>query len=180
METASCSYSEPGHFGQSRPSPCFHPLQRPSHRMLLSGQKIWRLQSQTSADLRCRRRTAHPKGRKRGKVSSAFLREVEESTCALHINHIARNRSVDPEGFDRKYKNGAPHSQCCSVAGAATINHLAQITAPSSLTIDPRILAVFGTVVVLVLALKKLFDTPSRKYDPDNPNVGDEYDAWTQ
>lgn len=30
------------------------------------------------------------------------------------------------------------------------------------------------------LLVKKIFDTPSRKYDPANPNVGDEYDAWTR
>lgn len=34
--------------------------------------------------------------------------------------------------------------------------------------------------LVAVLAIKKVFDTPSRTYDPANPNVGDEYDAWTR
>ena len=37
-----------------------------------------------------------------------------------------------------------------------------------------------GAVVVVVVALKKVFDTPSRTYDPQNPNVGDEYDSWTE
>lgn len=31
-----------------------------------------------------------------------------------------------------------------------------------------------------MLAIKKIFDTPSRTYDPNNPNVGDEYDSWTE
>lgn len=34
--------------------------------------------------------------------------------------------------------------------------------------------------VAAFLLVKKVFDTPSRKYDPANPNVGDEYDAWTR
>eukprot|EP00884_Botryococcus_braunii_P011258 jgi/Botrbrau1/20132/Bobra.0173s0034.1 len=40
-----------------------------------------------------------------------------------------------------------------------------------------------GVLAVLVLAfawIKKILDTPSRKYNYDNPNVGDEYDAWTK
>ena len=44
---------------------------------------------------------------------------------------------------------------------------------------DPRLLALLGGLVVVVLAVKKVFDTPSRTYDPSNPNVGDEYDSWT-
>jgi hypothetical protein len=37
-------------------------------------------------------------------------------------------------------------------------------------------------VVVLALAaiVKRILDTPSRTYDPSNPNVGTEYDAWTK
>ena len=39
--------------------------------------------------------------------------------------------------------------------------------------------AVVGAVVI-ALAIKKVLDTPSRTYDPANPNVGSEYDAWTK
>ena len=35
-------------------------------------------------------------------------------------------------------------------------------------------------VVAAFLLVKKIFDTPSRTYDPANPNVGGEYDAWTR
>ena len=35
-------------------------------------------------------------------------------------------------------------------------------------------------LLVLAFAVKRVFDTPSRTYDPANPNVGDEYDAWTE
>ena len=45
---------------------------------------------------------------------------------------------------------------------------------------DPRIMVTIGAVLVIVMALKKVFDTPSRTYDPDKPNVGEEYDSWTQ
>eukprot|EP00668_Euglena_longa_P001476 GGOE01001753.1.p1 GENE.GGOE01001753.1~~GGOE01001753.1.p1 ORF type:complete len:480 (+),score=119.09 GGOE01001753.1:38-1441(+) len=41
-------------------------------------------------------------------------------------------------------------------------------------------LALAGMLGVLFLALKKLFDTPSRKYNPNDVNVGREYDAWTE
>ena len=34
--------------------------------------------------------------------------------------------------------------------------------------------------VIVAAVIKKLLDTPSRKYDPANPNVGSEYDAWTK
>lgn len=42
---------------------------------------------------------------------------------------------------------------------------------------------VIGVLAVLALAfawLKKTLDTPSRKYNYENPNVGDEYDAWAK
>lgn len=31
---------------------------------------------------------------------------------------------------------------------------------------------------MLILVIKKVLDTPSRTYDPNNPNVGASYDAW--
>lgn len=46
--------------------------------------------------------------------------------------------------------------------------------------LTPAILAVVAGFLLLVLAVKKILDTPSRKYDPDNPNVGESYDAWEQ
>jgi hypothetical protein len=70
--------------------------------------------------------------------------------------------------------------QACASAGAAASYQLAQISATSTANFDPRIMVTIGAVLVVVMALKKLFDTPSRTYDPDNPNVGDEYDSWTQ
>ncbi len=50
----------------------------------------------------------------------------------------------------------------------------------SPLSVDPRLLALAAGLVLLALAVKKLLDTPSRAYNPDAPNVGDEYDSWTQ
>lgn len=70
--------------------------------------------------------------------------------------------------------------QTCASAGAAASYQLAQISAISAASFDPRLMATIGAVLVIVIALKKVFDTPSRTYDPDNPNVGDEYDSWTQ
>jgi hypothetical protein len=70
--------------------------------------------------------------------------------------------------------------QACASAGAAASYHLAQISATSTANFDPRIMVTIGAVLVIVMALKKVFDTPSRTYNPDNPNVGDEYDSWTQ
>ena len=35
-------------------------------------------------------------------------------------------------------------------------------------------------VLLLAFVVKKTLDTPSRTYDPDNPNVGHEYDVWTE
>lgn len=57
---------------------------------------------------------------------------------------------------------------------------LAQISSIPSTSVDPRLLAILAGIAVFVLAVKKIFDTPSRTYDPSNPNVGDEYDSWTE
>ena len=70
--------------------------------------------------------------------------------------------------------------QACASAGAAATYQLAQISSASTASFDPRIMVTIGAIMVIVLALKKVFDTPSRTYDPDNPNVGEEYDSWTQ
>lgn len=70
--------------------------------------------------------------------------------------------------------------QMYASAGAAASYHLAQISAMSVMSIDARVVALVGGIVALFLAIKKVFDTPSRTYDPDNPNVGDEYDSWTE
>lgn len=70
--------------------------------------------------------------------------------------------------------------QNCASAGASASYQLAQISASSAASFDPRVMITIGAVLVIVIALKKVFDTPSRTYDPDNPNVGEEYDSWTQ
>ena len=70
--------------------------------------------------------------------------------------------------------------QACASARAAASYQLAQISAPSTLPFDPRTMLAIGAVLVILMALKKVFDTPSRTYDPQNPNVGDEYDSWTE
>jgi hypothetical protein len=66
----------------------------------------------------------------------------------------------------------------CS-ADAAASYYLASLTLPSGASFDPRVMVTIASVLVVVLAIKKVFDTPSRTYDPANPNVGDEYDSWT-
>ena len=40
--------------------------------------------------------------------------------------------------------------------------------------------AAAGVVLALAAIVKRILDTPSRTYDPSNPNVGTEYDAWTK
>ena len=66
---------------------------------------------------------------------------------------------------------------CCSLPTVQAF----QATPPASaLGVDVRLMAVAGGLVLLFLAVKKLLDTPSRTYNPDAPNVGDEYDNWTQ
>ena len=70
--------------------------------------------------------------------------------------------------------------QAYASATAAASYQLAQISAPSTLSFDPRAMFAIGAVLVILMALKKLFDTPSRTYNPQNPNVGDEYDSWTE
>lgn len=47
-------------------------------------------------------------------------------------------------------------------------------------TVDARIVAGLGAIALLVLAIKKILDTPSRAYNPDDPNVGASYDDWEQ
>ena len=71
------------------------------------------------------------------------------------------------------------HLQCSCSAGAAASHQLAHMASLPAPGLDPRLLALLGGLVVVLLAVKKVFDTPSRTYDPSNPNVGDEYDSWT-
>ena len=72
------------------------------------------------------------------------------------------------------------HAQagCCATPTLQAM----QATPPTSLPlgVDPRLLALVGGLVLLAAAVKKLLDTPSRTYNSDAPNVGDEYDSWTQ
>ena len=66
---------------------------------------------------------------------------------------------------------------CCALPTVQAF----QATPPASaLGVDVRLMALAGGLVLLFLAVKKLLDTPSRTYNPDAPNVGDEYDNWTQ
>jgi MPBQ/MSBQ methyltransferase len=60
---------------------------------------------------------------------------------------------------------------CCSQQAADTPTSLAA----SSTSYTPW--AVAGGIALALLALKQVYDTPSRSYDN---NVGDEYDAWTE
>lgn len=46
--------------------------------------------------------------------------------------------------------------------------------------VNPVVLGVLAILAVVFAWLKKTLDTPSRKYNYENPNVGDEYDAWTK
>ena len=69
-------------------------------------------------------------------------------------------------------------ARCCATPTLQAM----QATPPTALPlgVDPRLLALVGGLVLLAAAVKKLLDTPSRTYNPDAPNVGDEYDNWTQ
>ncbi|GFR44410.1 hypothetical protein Agub_g5643 [Astrephomene gubernaculifera] len=58
---------------------------------------------------------------------------------------------------------------CCSTSAASAAQG-----APS---VDPTVLAALAGLGLTAFALKRIFDTPSRKYDN---NVGKEYDAWTE
>lgn len=51
------------------------------------------------------------------------------------------------------------------------------ISTPALPSSVPLGLAAAGGLILAGLGLKKLYDTPSRRYDE---NVGDEYDAWTE
>lgn len=71
-------------------------------------------------------------------------------------------------------------------AKAAVLSTLAAIL-PTSLSqqlaqLSPAVSLALSALAVVAafLFVKKIFDTPSRTYDPANPNVGGEYDAWTR
>ena len=65
-------------------------------------------------------------------------------------------------------------SAVAAVLPSALTQQLAQLSPAASLALSAV------AAVAAFLLVKKIFDTPSRKYDPANPNVGDEYDAWTR
>jgi hypothetical protein len=64
---------------------------------------------------------------------------------------------------------------------AAAVTTAATSAIPEGLKafISPLGLAIVAFALGL-LWLKRILDTPSRTYDPNAPNVGEEYDAWTQ
>lgn len=72
----------------------------------------------------------------------------------------------------------APPPAALPAALTAAVNSVRSSLSPL-LASPAGVAAVVGAVVV-ALAVKKVLDTPSRKYDPANPNVGSEYDAWTK
>lgn len=83
--------------------------------------------------------------------------------------------SIARGGQQRLLVRGRAPSACPSLPQAA-------VSATSGTTdifasINPSIVLVVAFVGLMVLALKKVFDTPSRTYDN---NVGQEYDAWTE
>eukprot|EP00882_Tetradesmus_deserticola_P026920 GHRQ01029741.1.p1 GENE.GHRQ01029741.1~~GHRQ01029741.1.p1 ORF type:complete len:210 (+),score=51.78 GHRQ01029741.1:91-720(+) len=65
-----------------------------------------------------------------------------------------------------------------SLADVAEVrSQQATAEASASLGVNYTPWAVAGGVALALLALKRVYDTPSRAY---NNNVGDEYDAWTE
>eukprot|EP00884_Botryococcus_braunii_P012860 jgi/Botrbrau1/21575/Bobra.174_2s0070.2 len=69
-----------------------------------------------------------------------------------------------------------------SVSLWQTAEASAQVALPKGLKalLNPVVLGLIAIVVVALAWIKSILDTPSRKYTPEDPNVGAEYDAWTQ
>lgn len=68
------------------------------------------------------------------------------------------------------------------VSKAQQTLNAASSLAPARLpfVLDARIAGALGLVALLIWAIKKVLDTPSRAYNPDDPNVGASYDDWEQ
>lgn len=64
------------------------------------------------------------------------------------------------------------------VCSSAQVAEVAVVQLPQQL--PPTVLLALAGIAIIALAIKKLLDTPSRKYDPNNPNVGQSYDTWEQ
>lgn len=57
----------------------------------------------------------------------------------------------------------------------------AQAVLPQGLQalLNPVVLGILAVLALVILWIRKALDTPSRKYNYEQPNVGAEYDAWT-
>ena len=64
---------------------------------------------------------------------------------------------------------------CSQVSQAVHIGPLQLSSAQST-----RALAIIAAIGLLIAVIKRILDTPSRTYDPKNPNVGQSYDTWEQ
>lgn len=71
-----------------------------------------------------------------------------------------------------------PGQKSFLVSQAQSSIHIGPLEISSSQA--PRLLAVIAGIGVLIAILKKILDTPSRTYDPNNPNVAQSYDTWEQ
>lgn len=45
--------------------------------------------------------------------------------------------------------------------------------------LNPVVLGILAVLALAIAWIRKVLDTPSRKYNYEQPNVGAEYDAWT-
>ncbi|GLC52876.1 hypothetical protein PLESTB_000683600 [Pleodorina starrii] len=98
---------------------------------------------------------------KRSTVTAA-TRQVDVASEAIASTSSAATPRVAREVYQ------VSEAACCSTSTSA---------AQGVAGVDPTILAAVAGLGLTLFAVKRVLDTPSRKYDN---NVGQEYDAWTE
>lgn len=92
-------------------------------------------------------------------ISGAWTSSSWSARSGQHL--LARGRAPSP----------------CSLTPATQAAAATSGTVDIFASIDPTVVLAVAVFGLIALAIKKVFDTPSRTYDN---NVGEEYDAWTE
>ena len=96
--------------------------------------------------------------------------------CVLLYATQINTQNVNSLLLDASLAESSGHWQGCRRARSARTVRVAAASFP--VPVSPQVIGIFAAVALLVLAIKKVLDTPSRTYDPENPNVGESYDDW--
>ena len=107
-------------------------------------------------------------------VQRAFAPDRHSKQQRKSSVHPARCQRID--GAIHVASQNAISQPVHQLAVNSSYGSIATITPKANFPIPLSVLAAIAGVALLVIAIKRVFDTPSRAY---KENVGQEYDSWT-